>query len=285
MPHSVICLYVMAIRPRMDFRTGKVGVKVGISWQALTEWLYVEPHQGIKSGSPGKEQVRRAAATLERAGLLRIASNNCNKQLIFHCILANTDNNVQNKADTKPTRGEQVPEPFYVVENQKADTHPLSGINQTKPTTPTPPVVVNNSKSETPNQHPRNNALIYQNLHASQINGIEKRLHGISDEAAQTIVDELVANLATKEIKNPVAYIGKLAEKHRAGEFVSEVGWKVKEGRERQARMAEQRKENESKILSGIPALPHSAGGASKRTAAGFSAMAILRKITGRAQA
>ncbi|KAE8755150.1 hypothetical protein FSO04_36030 [Paraburkholderia madseniana] len=41
--YEAIALYVMAIRPRMDFATGMVGVAPRISWQALREWIYVEP--------------------------------------------------------------------------------------------------------------------------------------------------------------------------------------------------------------------------------------------------
>ena len=55
LPLLASALYVMAIKPRIDIATGVVGIKPKISWRALAEWLYVEPHSGIKnSGSPSQ---------------------------------------------------------------------------------------------------------------------------------------------------------------------------------------------------------------------------------------
>ncbi|HCA7697402.1 TPA: hypothetical protein MX450_006729, partial [Pseudomonas aeruginosa] len=45
-------IYVFALRPFMDFATGVVGERRGISWKSIAEELYVEPHQGIKGGEP-----------------------------------------------------------------------------------------------------------------------------------------------------------------------------------------------------------------------------------------
>ncbi|BAQ39289.1 hypothetical protein Z046_31700 [Pseudomonas aeruginosa VRFPA09] len=47
-------IYVFAVRPFMDFATGVVGERRGISWKSIAEELYVEPHQGIKGGGPPK---------------------------------------------------------------------------------------------------------------------------------------------------------------------------------------------------------------------------------------
>lgn len=46
-------IYVFALRPFMDFATGIVGERRGISWKSIAEELYVEPHQGIKGGERG----------------------------------------------------------------------------------------------------------------------------------------------------------------------------------------------------------------------------------------
>ena len=62
LPYFVRCLYVLAIRPYMDFRTGVVGLGPRISYRALAEALYVEPHQGeIDAGPPSYQspQARR----------------------------------------------------------------------------------------------------------------------------------------------------------------------------------------------------------------------------------
>ncbi len=51
LPHIQQLTYLRGIRPYMDVKTGLVGVKRGISYQSISEQLYVEPHQGIKSQS------------------------------------------------------------------------------------------------------------------------------------------------------------------------------------------------------------------------------------------
>ncbi len=101
-PYIQRIAYVFGIRPYMDRATLMVGVKRKISYQSLAEALYVEPHQGIQSGSPSRQQIRRAVKGLERAGLVRVES--IEKQLILKCLLADTNYSVQNKADTNPTQ-------------------------------------------------------------------------------------------------------------------------------------------------------------------------------------
>lgn len=99
LPHLQQLLYLRGIKPFLDFRTGIVGLSRGISYQSLAEELYVEPHSGIKSGSPSKDQIRRAIKGLEMAGLLRSQSNDW--KLIFQCLLATSDVSNQNKPAIK----------------------------------------------------------------------------------------------------------------------------------------------------------------------------------------
>src|SRR3990167_6530333 len=99
LPHLQQLLYLRGIRPYMDYRTGIVGIMRGISYQSLAEELYIEPHQGIKSGSPSKDQIRRAIKGLEKAGLLRIQSMDW--KLVFQCLLIPTSYSDLNKPATK----------------------------------------------------------------------------------------------------------------------------------------------------------------------------------------
>lgn len=102
LPFIQSCLYMFGIRPYMDYKTGITGIKRKISYQSLSEEIYIEPHQGIKNtGSKSREQIRRAVKALERVGVVTIQSNS--KNLILKCNLAITDKSAQNKADTKPT--------------------------------------------------------------------------------------------------------------------------------------------------------------------------------------
>ena len=101
LPHIQQLTYLRGIRPHMDRKTFIVGIQRKISYQYLSEILYVEPHQGIQSGSPSKPQLRRVVKGLEQAGLIQIQSTREN--LILKCLLANTDNSVENKPVTKPS--------------------------------------------------------------------------------------------------------------------------------------------------------------------------------------
>lgn len=101
LPPLAIVLY-LAISRRRDFKTGRVGIKPSVSWQAFREDLYVEPHSGIKGGSPSKNALRRAAAWLVRAKLVVMQSNEAQRHLIFLLPLARRDSLVSNKPGTNP---------------------------------------------------------------------------------------------------------------------------------------------------------------------------------------
>ena len=137
LPYLQQVTYLLGIRPYMDNATSLVGIKRGISYQSLAEALYVEPHQGIQSGSPSRQQLRRVVKALERAGLIYVQSDG--KHLILKCLLASSNYYAQNKADTNPT--------------QQADTNPTqresikssaSEVIDAKPDTAQPP------KADTP---------------------------------------------------------------------------------------------------------------------------------------
>ena len=101
LPHMQQLAYLRGVRPYMDVQTSLVGVKRGISYQSIAEQLYIEPRQGIKSGSYSRAQVRRALSGLERAGLIQLQSQEL--KLILKCSLASRSYSVQNKAVTKPS--------------------------------------------------------------------------------------------------------------------------------------------------------------------------------------
>lgn len=103
-PDIVFRLYFALLKVR-DFMTGLVGAKTPhISWQALAEALEVEPHPGIKRNKPSKDQLRRAAAWLERRGLVEMRSNARQWHLIFFLPMARRGFFVPNKAAMNPPR-------------------------------------------------------------------------------------------------------------------------------------------------------------------------------------
>lgn len=149
LPHLQQLLYFRGLRPYMDYSTGVVGIKRGISYQSLVEELYVEPHPGFKSGSPSKQQIQRALEGLERSGVIQRRSplGTSGKKLILKCLLATWDNCTQNKADAKPMQPADVKSVQVqavksehcstsslkpdVLERPQADTPPVSGTNTT----------------------------------------------------------------------------------------------------------------------------------------------------------
>ena len=102
LPYLQQLTYLNELKPYVDYQTEIIGIKRRVSYQSLSEELYIEPHQGyVQSGSPSKNQIRRALSELGKAGLIEIQS--LDKQLIFKCLLLDRNNSVQNKVDTNPT--------------------------------------------------------------------------------------------------------------------------------------------------------------------------------------
>lgn len=71
-----------------------------ISYQSISEQLYVEPHQGIKAQSFSRDQIRRAVSGLARIGLITVQS--ADMHLILKCELATQGYAVQNKPAINP---------------------------------------------------------------------------------------------------------------------------------------------------------------------------------------
>lgn len=100
MPLSHRWVYVFCLRQFMDYATGIVGLSRRISYQAISEALYIEPHQGLaESGSPSKPKIQRIISGLCRAGLIEPTGEK--GSLVFFCPLAETDESAKNKPDTK----------------------------------------------------------------------------------------------------------------------------------------------------------------------------------------
>ncbi|WXL27742.1 DnaT-like ssDNA-binding domain-containing protein [Ectopseudomonas mendocina] len=92
-------IYVFGLRPFMDYASGVVGARRGVSWKSIAEELYVEPHQGIKGGEPSEKELRRALMWLQRVGLL--GPNQAERRLIFELLLASRDKSAQKKVGSK----------------------------------------------------------------------------------------------------------------------------------------------------------------------------------------
>jgi len=103
--HAAKLLYLVGIRPRMDFRTGIVGKARRVSYQTFHEDIEYLPPQGSKRGvcDYGIAAIRALLDELARAGLIRRLPND--KRLIFlECLVADREDapkNMNNRGTTK----------------------------------------------------------------------------------------------------------------------------------------------------------------------------------------
>ena len=124
LPHIQQLAYLRGIRPYMDVQTGVVGIKRGISYQSISEQLYVESHQGIKSERFSRTQVRRALPGLERVGLIGLQSKGL--KLILKCHLATRGYSVQNKVVTNSSQQVVTFSDIQLIENKYISSDPGS---------------------------------------------------------------------------------------------------------------------------------------------------------------
>lgn len=232
-PYILTALYIY-LRKYMDFATGITGRVRGISYQSISEALYIEPERGIKSGSPHKSTIRRAIDRLEKIGMIRRGKNP--DLLVFKLVFAHTEQLKPKKADTKPTHQADTPKPAPIQAPEKqadtpkkreADIPKESGnyINKLPPPNNDPLYaggVVEDLKLIFP-----------QGLSHDQKTQIKKLMSGLSLDIQQDIIDELSGGIGYEQIKNPIAYVRKLSDKAKAGLFIPELAYTVREQRKR----------------------------------------------------
>ncbi|MDD2765299.1 MAG: hypothetical protein PHE83_15150 [Opitutaceae bacterium] len=94
----------LRLRSRMDLATCLVGLKSGLSWQALVEWTETLTPKGAgwQIEKATVSALRRATEALERAGLLR---KKAAQVLVFLCPMATAGNARPNQTRQEPGRG------------------------------------------------------------------------------------------------------------------------------------------------------------------------------------
>lgn len=216
LPHPAIALY-LALRARMDFRTGIVGAPVGISWQALVEDLYVEPHSGPVQRSPGREAVRRICGWIERAGLVVLRSNAAQAQLLFLLPKAKLLSRARNHPDRNPTgypdRGP--------IEGVSTGTRPRGG----HPTRQTSGIGVSSAAAAA-------SASTYRVPDFADIKlpdgsteqevrafGAVARKHQLMRDELQLLLDELAHKRRNGAVRSGAALLDRFAQQLRAGQF------------------------------------------------------------------
>ncbi len=152
-PWSAQLIYLRAIRPYMDYSTGIVGLRRGISRQSIAEELSVPGQQGrhhARRVVPSAKEIRYGLDLLKKGGL--IDQIPVDKKLVFRLPYAQMDQSVQNMrgrrgAEKKGQSGAEKNDKFINEEEcitpamkGHADTlmrgrHPVSGKKTKKPYT------------------------------------------------------------------------------------------------------------------------------------------------------
>lgn len=232
----------------MDYATGKVGERVMVSWHAITEWLYVEPHSGMSNtGSVSRDQVKRMAGHLVRAGLVEMRSNGAQRHLIFQCLLADRlsiarkqpARNPPDQPAREPARraqSENTPQPARQsdrAQDQQPAQHPV--LSSTSTTTPGTPCEVLTTGARAPETIL---SLVYpRGLTTTQLRFCSERLSDIDPGRAQELLDEFAGALNGTPIRHPISYFRAIVQRFEAGEFTPEKGLSVRDLREESARV------------------------------------------------
>lgn len=230
-------LYIY-LRRHMDGESFIVGLKRGISYQSISEALYIEPERGIKSGSPHKSTIRRALDRLVKLGLISSIGND--EKLVFKCIFAKRNFSKSNKADTKPTHQADTPKPSPLLapqhkadtpKNTKADT-PLVSIN-TINKLPPPKNVTLYEVNQSAEGEGADKYLIFPTLSKAHIEQIKALIKPLDTATKQDLLDELSGAIAYRQVKNPIGYMRVIANKALGGIFIGELMYTVRQQRER----------------------------------------------------
>jgi len=260
LPFAAVALYVLAMRPRMDYRTGMLGVAPRISWQALSEWCRVESRQGMAEERLTERQLRRLADHLERAGLVdrRSTTNERTATLVFRLPLADRDSSVQKKAVGMPEgksvgvlHREKQPKAVGMPEG-KSVGHPEPRFTDETSSSSLPSV----DASQAADEDDDDLELIYpQTLTPSQRASAERKVRQLPKGVRQRAIDELTGYLIARSsqgnpIRSPIGYLDRIIESAKAA------GWEPAHADEISARREAAIRARETQ-----PATPHAAGG------------------------
>lgn len=267
LPFAAVCLYVMAIRPRMDLKNGMVGVRYLISWQAIKESLYVDPAQGrTDSGALHESSIRRLSAQLEKAGLIKNSSvssaKQSNRQLIFKCLLATHDKCLENKPDREADReadrplraSKSIKTGKTVIENNKADRQPDSEPD-THPSFSSLVLKESSSVLENPTDddiesdpsksNPKNLHLAVgsEELQSSAI----RMVQDMSTKDAQRVLDQFAGAVRNGGVKFPLRYLKSIIVSFQQGDFIGELANQESASRNRKNKEQMERLEEKAK--------------------------------------
>ena len=219
LPFPCTVLY-LCLRRRMDFATGRVGAVHSISWQGVTEYLYVEGRPGIKAQHTSRWAAMRLCGHLQRAGLVRLESNPASGRLIFNLLRAHRSNSAPQKAAPKPQGFPQGGRAGHDIgETGKPSTRSRKGVLP-KAAQHQVSDVYHNAAAASPAT--RAAGLVF----GESLNGLSAMEQGAmrrtlkNNPACQGVLDELDGMMQKGNVKNPVALFRKLFTDHQNGTLI-----------------------------------------------------------------
>lgn len=229
---TVLYLYLKRF---VDYNNGVLGMVRRISYQGMSEALYIEPRAGVKGGSPNISALRRMVDQLIKGGLLvKIKPDT----LVFKMPYTDTQNYVQNKADRKST-----PKPTPKTELQPAQNIELAKkadrAKTEKPTHLTNHYIINkptSSNNVTPysKDHAKNddddNILIFpKGLHDDTRQAMQNIVKGFEHEKQQELLDELAWYMQKGKVRaTPEGLLIAMVNQARAGAFIAANAHRIK---------------------------------------------------------
>lgn len=233
--YSLTALYIY-LKQYMDFDTSIVGYKRRISYQGMSEALYIEPRQGVKGGSPHISSIRRMLDQLIKCGLITKTRKDT---LVFKLPMVDTSFYVINKPDRKSTPIADTDEAIQdKALQQKADRpkkakadiphYTLNPIS--KASSPNVESVLQEVCQKTDDDDKLH---FHKSLHTETIQQMEKMLKGFQTEQQQELLDELSWYISKKKISaTPTGLLIAMIKQAKAGAFFAANAHAVKKARE-----------------------------------------------------
>lgn len=231
--YVLTALYIY-LKKFMDYNTGMVGLQRRISYQSISEALYIEPRAGVKGGSPHISAIRRMIDQLLNSGIVKKGK----APLVFKLPYAQVENYAQNKADRKSTpqadtdkanTGNDYSTKADRPKKVKADTphYSLNTIN--KPTSSS----IGNSVSDQKKDDDDDNLIFHKSLHADVTTAMTKQLDGFNQERKQEIIDELSFYISKNKISvSPMSLFLAMVKGAKAGTFIAANANQIRRARE-----------------------------------------------------
>jgi len=255
--HSLTALYLY-MKQFVDFETGVLGYSRRISYQSMSEALYVEPRQGVKATTYSKPVIKRMVTQLIKLSLI---TKDRKDTLVFKLLFAQTDFSARKKA----VRG-TIPHPDTPSNQNNADNSNTCEAENQKADTP------KKAKAVTPHLSPNNNTITTttrQLQHCAELTGsssdlifpkptdpktrevMQKLIGGFDTETQQELLDEVQGYIDLKKVQStPTALLKGLVDRCKLGSYTQNYAIKVKTTRE--AREKEQKASLEKKQAANV---------------------------------